>query len=69
MVSDNQPDQYFQFVKGMLLEEVISEPLIYSAYYVNQSLATIQGLDKVMQLCTYISIHCGLYYLKSVKCR
>ncbi len=30
MVSDNQLDQYFQFVKDMLLEEVISEPLIYS---------------------------------------
>ena len=36
MVSDNHPDQYFQFVK-MLLEEVISEPLIHSVYYVNQN--------------------------------
>ena len=47
MVSDNQLDQYFQFVKDMLLEEVISEPLIHSAYYVNQNLLTIQDLDKV----------------------
>ncbi len=33
MVSDNQLDQYFQFVKDMLLEEVylFSEPLIHSA--------------------------------------
>ena len=50
MVNDNQLDQYFQFVKDTLLKEVISEPLIHSAY-VNQNLPTIQGLDKVMQLC------------------
>ncbi len=31
MVSDNQLDQYFQFVKDMLFEEVISELLIYSS--------------------------------------
>ena len=30
MVSDNQLDQYFQYVKDMLLEEVISESLTYS---------------------------------------
>ena len=54
MVSDNQLDQYFQFVKDLLLEErVISEPLVHSAYYVNQNLPTIQGLDKLMQLCTW----------------
>ncbi len=29
MVSGNQIDQYFQFVKDMLLEDVISEPLIH----------------------------------------
>ncbi len=52
MVSDNQLDQYFQFVKDMLLEEVLSEPPIHAAYYVNQNLLSIQGLDKVMQLCT-----------------
>ena len=51
MVIDNHLDQYFLFVKGMLLEEVISEPLFHSAY-VNQNLPTIQGLDKVMQPCT-----------------
>ncbi len=34
-----------QIVKGMLLEEVISEPFIHSAYYVNRNLPTIQGLD------------------------
>ncbi len=32
MVSDNQLDQFFQFIKNMQLEEVISEPLIHSAY-------------------------------------
>ncbi len=32
MVSDNQHDQYFQFVKDMILEEDISEPFIHSAY-------------------------------------
>ena len=33
-ISDNQQDQYFQFVKNMLLEKVIIEPLInnYAAY-------------------------------------
>ncbi len=31
MVNDNQLDQYFQFVKDMLLEVVISESLIHSA--------------------------------------
>ena len=36
MVSDNQQDQHFQLVKDMLLEEVISEPLIHSPY-VNQN--------------------------------
>ena len=39
MVSDNQLDQYFQFVKDVLLEEVISEPLIRSAYYINRKLS------------------------------
>ena len=43
MVRDNQLDQYFRFVKDMLLEEVISDPLIYSAYYVNQNWSTIQS--------------------------
>ena len=51
MASDNQVDQYTQFVKDMLLEEDISESLIF-AYYVNQNLPSIQGLDKVMLLCT-----------------
>ncbi len=32
MVSDNQ---CFPFVKDMLLEEIVSEPLIHSVYYVN----------------------------------
>ncbi len=41
MVSDNQLDQYFQFVKDMLLEGVNGEPLIHSAYYINQNLHTI----------------------------
>ena len=45
-VSDDQLDQYFQFVKDILLEEVINEPLTHSAYYVNLNLTTIQGLDK-----------------------
>ena len=45
MVSDNQ---YFQFVKDMLLEEVICEKLIHSAYNINQNLPTIHGLNKVM---------------------
>ena len=31
MVRDNQLDQYFQLVKDMLLEEVISEPLIHTS--------------------------------------
>ncbi len=56
MVSDNQLDQYFQFVKDMLLEEVISEPLIHSAYYVNQNLPTIWA-----KKCSHVhdnSIHC-----------
>ncbi len=53
MGSDNQLDQYFQFVKDLLLEEVVSEPLIYSAYYVNQNLPTYHsGFGKIMQLCT-----------------
>ncbi len=48
-------DQYFQFVKdmllvGWLLEEAVNEPLIHSAYCVNQNLPNIQGLGKVMQL-------------------
>ena len=33
MVSDNQLERNFQFVKDMLLEEVGNEPLIHSAYY------------------------------------
>ena len=37
----------------MLLEEVISEPLIHYAYYINQNLPIIQGLDKVMQISTW----------------
>ena len=33
MVNDNQLDQYFQFVKDMLLEDVYySEPLIHFVY-------------------------------------
>ena len=44
MVSDNQLDQYFKFVKDMLLEEFISEPLIHSAYYVKQNLPTIYDI-------------------------
>ena len=45
MVRDYQPDQYFQlFVKDILMEEVMHSR--------NQNLPTIQGLDKVMQLCT-----------------
>ena len=81
MVSDYQLDQYCQFVKDMLLEDIISEPLIHSAYYDNQLLHTIQGLDKVIQLCTIvhdnillyyiayaIAYAVGLYYLKSVRC-
>ena len=35
---------YYQFVKNVLLEEVIS---IHSAYYINQNLPNIQGLDKL----------------------
>ena len=31
MISDNQLEQHFQFVNHMLLEEVISEPLMHSA--------------------------------------
>ena len=42
MVSDNLIDQYFQFAKDILLEEVISEPLLHLAYYyINQSLPSI----------------------------
>ena len=47
MVSDIQLDQCFQ-VKDILLEEVISERLVHSAYYVNQNLLSIH----------YNSIHC-----------
>ncbi len=50
MVRDNQLDQYFQFVKDMLLEEVMSKAFIHSGYYINQNLANIQYLDKVIQL-------------------
>ena len=59
MVIDNQLDQYFQFVMDdMLVEEVISESLIYSAY-VNQNFHTIHGLDKVMQHYVHDNnIHC-----------
>ena len=42
----NQLDQYFQLVNDMLWEEVISEPWIHTAYYINQTLLSIQGLDK-----------------------
>ncbi len=54
----------------MLLEEVTSEPLTHSAYYVNQNLPTIQGLDNIMQqLCIYIMVYTvGFYYLKSIRC-
>ncbi len=63
IVSDNQLDQYFQFVKDMLLEEVISEPLIHSAYYINQNFAYYSGFGQknaamhtmnliIMYLCT-----------------
>ncbi len=45
MVSDNQLDQYFQFVKHNW-KKFISEPLIHSAHCVNQNLPTIEGLDK-----------------------
>ena len=41
MVSDNRLDQYFQFVKDMPLEEVISEPLIHPASYINQNLDNV----------------------------
>ncbi len=34
----------------MLWEEVISELLMHPAYYVNENLPSIQGLNKVMQL-------------------
>ncbi len=46
MVTDNQLDQYFQFVKDMI--ERTSEPL--NATSIKTS---IQDLDKVMQLCTW----------------
>ena len=39
----NQPDQYSKFVKGMLLEEVISVSLMHPAYYVNQNLPSRFG--------------------------
>ena len=45
--SDNQLDQYFHFVKDMLLEEVRHPFCILN--YVNQNFLTIQGLDKGMQ--------------------
>ncbi len=45
MVSNNQVEQYFQFVKVMLLviSTIISEPLVHSAYYmyVNHNLPTV----------------------------
>ncbi len=53
MVSDNQLDQYCQFVNDMLLKEVISGLLMHHAHSVNQNLPTIHGLDKVMQLRTW----------------
>ncbi len=43
----SQLDQYF--VKGMLLEEVIIEPLIH--YYIHQKLPTIQGFYKLIHVC------------------
>ncbi len=65
----NQLDQYFQFVKGMKLEEVISEPLttLY-IIYINQNLPSIHGLDKDMQLYMIIAYTVGFYCLKSVRC-
>ena len=51
MVSNNQLEQCFQFVKDMPLEEVISEPFMHSvAYYIYQNLPFIQGLVRVLQL-------------------
>ncbi len=41
----NQVDQYFKFVKDMLLKEVISELFIYSAYF-NHNLPTIQSSNR-----------------------
>ena len=48
-VSDDQLDQFFQFIKNMQLEEVISEPLTILHSY---SLS-ILSLDNVMQLCRW----------------
>ncbi len=46
MVSNNQLDQYLQFVKDMLLDEDISEPLIHSAYYVDEILNPFRAWTK-----------------------
>ncbi len=60
MVSDNRLDQYFQVVKHMPLEEVISEPLIHPAYkaYINQK------LEAYMMIAYTVSLYC----LKAVRC-
>ncbi len=47
MVSEKQLNQYFQFVKDMLLEEVISEPLIHHAHYVNKNFHSRFGQNNV----------------------
>ncbi len=66
--SERQLNQYFKFVKDMLLEDVIIEPLIHHAYYVNQNLHSIQGLDRVMSMYMIIAYTVGLYCLKPVRC-
>ncbi len=65
MVTNNQLYQYFQFVKDMLLEKVISEPLIHSACYINQWFG--HGSNTAMYTITSHTV--GLYRLKSIKCR
>ena len=44
----NQLDQYFRFVTDMLLEEVLCEPLIRSAYHVNQNMPTIHAANMII---------------------
>ena len=69
MVSDYPLDQYFQFVKNMLLHEVISESPIHSTS-IKSSLTFRVNFDKVMQLQLYIIIPytVGLYYLSTLPC-
>ena len=70
MVNDKQTDQYFQFVKDILLEEIISAPLIHSAHLTSiKKLGYHSGFgqsDAAMYMITAYT-H-GLYYLKSVRC-